>query len=184
MPDIPVLKGERIVLRETRESDIDDQVQFGRPLEFAHMCGGDRHKTVEFPPRKEWEDWYRSNLQHSENAVRWMIEFERKCIGGTSLHDISFTDQSARLGIGMWVTDCFSRGIGSEACRLVLGYAFDVLKLHRVDLRVLDYNKRAIRCYQKCGFQADGTLRESAFIEGAFHSDIVMSILEPEYRRL
>jgi ribosomal-protein-alanine N-acetyltransferase len=56
------------------------------------------------------------------------------------------------------------------------------MKLHRVDLKVLDYNKRAIRCYEKCGFKVDGILRDSAFIEGAFHSDIIMSILEDEWK--
>ena len=56
------------------------------------------------------------------------------------------------------------------------------MKLHRVDLKVLDYNKRAIRCYEKCGFKIDGILRDSAFIEGSFHSDIIMSILEDEWK--
>jgi len=57
------------------------------------------------------------------------------------------------------------------------------MNLHRVDLKVLDYNKRAIRCYEKCGFKSDGILRDSAFIEGAFHSDVTMSILEDEWER-
>lgn len=61
-------------------------------------------------------------------------------------------------------------------------YAFEDLKLHRVDLKVLDYNKLGIRCYEKCGFKVDGVLRDSAFIEGQYYSDIVMSILEDEWR--
>lgn len=36
------------------------------------------------------------------------------------------------------------------------------MKLHRVDLEVLEYNNRAIHCYEKCGFKIDGILRESA----------------------
>jgi RimJ/RimL family protein N-acetyltransferase len=83
--------------------------------------------------------------------------------------------------LGIWNESYMSRGIGVETTMLVLGYAFDVLKLHRVGLKVLDYNERAINCYQKCGFKQEGILRDSAYIEGAFHSDIIMSILEDEY---
>jgi len=65
-----------------------------------------------------------------------------------------------------------------------LKHAFEDLKLHRIDLKVLEYNKRGIRCYEKCGFKIDGILRESAYIEGKYHSDIIMSILENEFFQL
>ena len=48
-------------------------------------------------------------------------------------------------------------GKGTEALRLALRYAFSELKLHKVYLRVLDYNERAVRAYQKVGFQVEGT---------------------------
>lgn len=71
---------------------------------------------------------------------------------------------------------------GSEVTRLLLAYGFQVKKWHRIELRVLEYNHRAIRCYEKCGFK-DGVLRENAYIEGKYCSDIVMSILEREYKQ-
>lgn len=58
------------------------------------------------------------------------------------------------------------------------------MKWHRIELKVLDYNKRGIRCYEKCGFKIDGILRENAFIEGKYCSDIVMSILDYEYEEM
>lgn len=184
MLDVPVLQGGRIQLRETKESDIDDRLVFGRPLEFAYMCGGNREETVEFPERAEWVAWQENSSRRSDDAIEWIIEYQEKCIGAAGLHHISFTDNSAVFAIGIWVPQYYSRGIGTEACRLVLHYAFEELKLHRVELKVLDYNERAIKCYRKCGFQVDGVLRENALIEGAYHSDIVMSILEKEYWRL
>lgn len=42
----------------------------------------------------------------------------------------------------------------------------EFLRLHRVDLKVLEYNKRAIACYQKCGFTQEGVKREGTLIEG------------------
>jgi RimJ/RimL family protein N-acetyltransferase len=179
-----MLTGKMITLREIKESDIDDRCIFGRPKEFAFMCGGNRGDIVEFPPREEWENWYNYILNNSNDEINWMIEYDGECIGSTRLHHISSLDHNATFAIGIWVTSCFSKGIGSEATRLVLQYAFDDMKLHRVDLKVLEYNKRGIRCYEKCGFKQDGILRENAYIEGEYHSDIVMSILECEYHAL
>jgi len=181
MSDILTLKGEFIVLRSIKPSDIDDRLDVGRPNEFKYMCGGNRTEIEEFPLREEWETWYQFVL---EKEYAWMIEYDGKCIGSAELQHVSKEDRSAEYAIGIWDAENFSKGIGTEATKLVLGYAFNALKLHRIDLKVLDYNKRARKCYEKCGFKVDGILRESAFIEGAYHSDIVMSILEDEFCNL
>lgn len=78
----------------------------------------------------------------------------------------------------------YSNGIGTEVTKLMLKYGFEELGFHRIDLKVLDYNKRGICCYEKCGFKIDGILRESALIDGGYHADIIMSILEDEYYQL
>jgi len=181
MSDIPILKGQSIILRGIKPSDIDDRLNFGRPNEFKYMCGGNRTETEEFPPREEWEKWYQSILK---KEYTWIIEYNGKCIGNAGLDHLSKEDCNATYVIGIWDIENLSKGIGTEATKLILEYAFDILNLHRIDLKVLDYNKRGRRCYEKCGFKVDGILRENAFIEGAYCSDIVMSILENEFHNL
>jgi RimJ/RimL family protein N-acetyltransferase len=51
-----------------------------------------------------------------------------------------------------------------------------------VDLKVLEYNKRAIACFEKCGFIREGVEREGALIEDHWETDAIMSILEQEYK--
>lgn len=46
---------------------------------------------------------------------------------------------------------------GTEAMKTIINYALNVLKLENVDLNVYKTNSRAIRCYEKVGFIADGT---------------------------
>jgi RimJ/RimL family protein N-acetyltransferase len=118
-------------------------------------------------------------VRERENA--FIIEFSGRCVGEARFHDISGADRSAVYAVGIFDTSLYSQGIGTEVTRLMLDYGFSRLKLHRIELKVLEYNRRGIRCYEKCGFRRDGVLRESAFIDGAWHSDIVMSILEGEY---
>jgi RimJ/RimL family protein N-acetyltransferase len=71
-------------------------------------------------------------------------------------HDHDAGSLRARFGIGVLSRDFTGRGLGSAATRLVLAYAFDQMRLHRVDLRVLAFNAAAIRCYERCGVVTEG----------------------------
>ena len=178
--ELPVLKGKNVVLRAIRESDIDDRLKIGRHNEFVHMCGGDSFTETQYPDRSVWEGWYANQLKEE---CAFIIELDGHCIGGARLHHFSKEDKSATYAIGIFDPNLHSKGIGTEVTNLILKFGFKELKLHRIDLKVLDYNKRGIRCYEKCGFKIDGILRESAFIDGEYHSDVIMSILESEYRK-
>jgi|LSQX01.1.fsa_nt_gb RimJ/RimL family protein N-acetyltransferase len=178
LTDIPILKGNRVILRKIQPKDIDDRFAIGRHNEFEHMCGGDTIEKTIFPPRQTWIDWYNS---HKDEEYSWIIEYEDKCIGSARLHNISAQDRCATYAIGIWDVDKLSLGLGTETTMLVLKYAFETMQLHRVELKVLEYNKRGIRCYEKCGFQTDGVLRENAWIDCNYYSDVIMSILESEW---
>lgn len=179
MPEIPLIQGKQTLLRKIRESDIDDRLMIGRQHEFIHMCGGESLPATEYPDRAYWENWYNSN---KNEALSWIIDINNHCIGIAGFHHISVEDHSATYRIGIFDHNFHSKGIGTEVTRLLLKYGFETMKWHRIDLRVLNYNLRGIRCYEKCGFKKDGILRENAFIQGKFYSDIVMSILDYEYQ--
>ena len=109
-------------------------------------------------------------------------EADGRYVGSIRLHRINWEDRNAALAIGIFDRRFWSNGYGSEAIRLLLGYAFETLSLHRVSLRVLEYNLRAIRAYEKCGFVREGVERESALVDGRWYSDVMMAILDSEYR--
>ncbi len=178
MNDIPTIQENNIILRKIKLSDIEDRVKIGRHREFVHMCGGEDFEGIQFPNRETWEKWYENTVTDPYN---WIIEVDGKCIGTAGFHHINKADNCATYRIGIFDTESHSKGIGTVVTKLLLKYAFEEMKWHRVDLKVLDYNKRGINCYKKCGFKIDGILRENAFIEGKYHSDIVMSILDYEY---
>ena len=72
----------------------------------------------------------------------------------------------------------------AEAIGLVAAHAFGPMALHRLAARVLAFNERAIRAYQKCGFRVEGRERESASIDGAWHDDLMIGLLAGEARSL
>jgi RimJ/RimL family protein N-acetyltransferase len=101
-------------------------------------------------------------------------------IGLISFWDRPIPQDAAEISI--WVGQGYrDEGKGTEALRLALRYAFGELKLHKVYLRVLAYNARAIRAYQKVGFRPEGTLREEMRIDGRWHDLIYMGVLTHEF---
>lgn len=172
-----VLSGERTSLRPPREGDKADRLACGRDPEFARMVGDELVAlTVEEVDR--WYDWLLAR------TLGWVIEVDGHAVGDARLDHFNLQDRRARYAIGIFDSELWGQGIGTEVTRLVLGYAFDELELHRVDLRVLEYNRRAIANYEKCGFVREGIERESAFINSEWHSDVIMGILEAEYRAM
>lgn len=176
--DRSILQGKRLVLRPPQESDKQDRLADGRNPEFRHMVGGDPH-TWSPLTEIEVEQWY---IQLCREPLQWVIDVAGRCIGVAQLHSLDLANRRARYAIGIFEPAYWDRGLGTEATRLVLQYAFEGLNLHRVDLRVLAFNYRAIACYEKCGFVQEGIERDGVFIGGEWQSDVMMSILEDEYR--
>jgi RimJ/RimL family protein N-acetyltransferase len=129
--------------------------------------------------RDRAERWLKDTQNHP-NA--WIIEEDGKLVGGVGLNNLNEADRRARLAIGLFNERHLGRGIGRKAIDLVLQQAFGPLGLHRVDLRVLSFNIRAIRCYEACGFRLEGIERESALVGGEWHDDWIMAILERDFR--
>lgn len=101
---------------------------------------------------KELEtDWLSGALKR-ENEYRFAICVKEtdQYIGNAQLTHI--TDNSAQYHIFIGETELWGKGIGKQATALLLGYAFDELKLNSVFLEVNAEHKAAIKAYQKSGF--------------------------------
>lgn len=81
----------------------------------------------------------------------------------------------------MFVADLRGRGLGREVTRLVVAWAFDVLGVHRIQLDVVDDNRRAIDCYLSCGCRREGVRREAQLYLDGWRDFIVMGLLQSEY---
>lgn len=176
--EIPELNGTRVRLRPFRQSDIAERFALGQSPEIVRCFGGDPDGL---PPYTEdhARQWVERHLNH---PMAWAVEVDGRLLGEVRLDNLDDHDRRARLAIGLFDVDQLGRGLGRDAIDLVLSHAFGVLDLHRVDLRVLASNERAIRCYKACGFVEEGRERESAYVAGTWEDDLIMAILAAEYR--
>lgn len=110
---------------------------------------------------------------------------ERRGAGGDDLRPIGFTylseiddcNRTAEFGILIGEADARGKGYGTEATRLMLDYAFTVLGLHNVILRVYAPNRAGTRAYEKAGFRECARRRGSQMIGGRFWDTIFMECL-------
>ena len=76
------------------------------------------------------------------------------------------------------------KGIGSWAIQTTRDFAFCERKLHRLSLDVFSFNIRAKKAYEKAGFRVEGILRDAIWDNGVYADDILMSILEEEWKQI
>ena len=93
------------------------------------------------------------------------------------LRSIDSEHRNAELQIRIGERAAWGRGYGTDAVRLLVRHAFDDLDLHRVHLHVFATNDRAVRAYEKAGFQPEGRLRDGALIDGGYVDVLVMATL-------
>ena len=74
--------------------------------------------------------------------------------------------------------------MGFKAVRAMLEAAFDRLNLARVYLRVCADNRRAIRCYLKCGFRREGVVRRKLGPNGEARKVVLMTIMRSDFARM
>ncbi|HUS17293.1 MAG TPA: GNAT family protein [Chloroflexia bacterium] len=102
-------------------------------------------------------------------------------IGTTDLRAIDHQHRTATFSIGIGEAAARGRGLGTEATRLVLDYAFTVLGLHNVLLEVYEFNAAGRRAYAKAGFRECGRRRESHWMGGRLWDVIYMECLASEF---
>ena len=126
-----------------------------------------------------FEDRKESSVEDSFAIHR---EGEEKPLGVIGLMNISEANASADLKVIIGDEKDRDKGLGTEAIRVLLRYAFEDLGLERVGLSVFEFNKPAISAYEKLGFTEEGRIRQAVQREGASHDAILMRILASEWR--
>jgi diamine N-acetyltransferase len=121
--------------------------------------------------------------QEAPDAVSFAL-YERstlRCIGMTGLRRIDHARGTAEFGISIGERDCWGKGHGTEATRLILDYAFTTLGLRAVLLEVYAFNERGIGAYRRAGFREVGRRRAAHRAVAAAHDIVLMECLASEF---
>ena len=92
-------------------------------------------------------------------------------------------NRACNLGVSI-ASPYQNKGLGTEAVTWALDWAFRRVNMHSVHLGSIEYNKRAHKCYQKCGFKYDGRRRQCHFHDRKWYDLYVFSIIEDEWEEM
>ncbi len=104
-----------------------------------------------------------------------------RLVGTCAFSQLDVDNDSTLYHITIGERDAWGKGYGTEATELMIAHAFSGLGLHRVGLTVFEFNTRAIRAYEKCGFVVEGRAREAIFRDGRYWDELQMSVLAEEW---
>lgn len=117
----------------------------------------------------------------AENTSRTFGVFHHeKIVGVTGL--VSFDWQSRRTEIGYWIDESYEgKGIITESCKALINYAFEELRMNRIEIRCAAENSRSRAIPERLNFKLDGVLRQSEWRHTRFFDMAIYSMLAEEW---
>ena len=177
-----MLRGERVLLRPVKRSDISYFLKWFNDPEILQYVGLHLPMT-EMSEEKFIEDLGTTRARSDVVLVIEAIEGDStKPIGSCGLHNISPKDHNALFGIVIGEKDYWSKGYGTEAARLLIDYGFQQLNLHRISSGALAFNDRSIKLHKKLCFREEGRLRQAMFKNGQYHDHVQFGLLRTEWK--
>ena len=141
------LKGKKTIVRDLKREDIDKRLKwkpYPDPL-YYHYNPPDLSNV-------EKELWY-LRKKEDPNLVYFSIDnLKGDLIGFLSLYKIDRKSKTSWMGIYLGY-EYIDQGFGTDALLTLMNYYFEELGYEKLFLDVAALNKRAIRCYEKCGFK-------------------------------
>jgi ribosomal-protein-serine acetyltransferase len=114
------------------------------------------------------------------NGMSLGIWVDNKLVGGVGFH--YFDRSHKKTEIGYWLAGWMEgQGIMTRCVARLLEYAFDELKLNRVEIRCATANQRSRRIPERLGFIQEGVLRQAGWVNDHYEDHIVYSLLAPEW---
>ena len=174
-----ILVGERVRLRGVQDDDLPTLAKWemdpGRMATLSNWVAPPSEAAAKERIAR-WSANEKDNLGFAIEA----LDDPPVLVGNIGLWGARPKDRCATLGIALG-REYIGRGYGTDAMRVIVGYAFREMGLHRIQLGVAPFNPAGIRAYEKAGFIEEGRLRESVLHDGHWYDEVLMSILDHEW---
>jgi len=141
-----------------------------KSLDYNFFCG---------VLRRNWREWRHGKayafyifLQDQENA-------KGAFLGCINLNDVQY-GIARKATLGYWIGKPYAgQGYMTEASQLVCDFAFDALKLHRVEASCLPHNEPSKALLKRLGFDEEGYAKEYLQINGRWEDHLLWGKVRP-----
>lgn len=181
------LETKRLILRNFKKSDLRALVENINNLKVSQYL-----LVVPFPYTKADAEWwinhcFKVSKENPPKSIEIAIESksEKKIIGAIGLSKIDYSASASTFGY--WLGEKYWRqGIMSEALNEALKFAFEKLKLNKLEAGVFTENNASARLLEKLGFKKEGVKKQAvrAKSTGKVHDEIIYAMLRQEFKPL
>jgi ribosomal-protein-alanine N-acetyltransferase len=180
------LVGARVLLRPPERGDWQ---------EWADLRGASRAFLVPWEP--SWTADALSRAAYRRRLGRYAVDWRTDqgysffvyrrdggaLVGGIGLSNVR-RGVAETASLGYWIGQRFARnGYMSEALALTLDFAFQSLKLHRVEAACLPSNLASRGLLAKLGFEEEGYARKYLLIDGKWQDHVLFAMLREDWQR-
>lgn len=171
-----IIDHENIELRSITADDTEDIIRWRNKESVRKNFLDQRLFTVE-----GHTNWLNTMVKTGkvEQFIIWDKE-ENKPVGSVFLRDIDHENKKAEYGIFIGEDSARGKGIGTKAAKAIVQYGFNELHLHKIFLRVLADNVRAVKSYKKAGFIQEAYLKDELILNGEYRDIILMAVINSE----
>jgi len=174
-----VLRGERVLLRALERAEVEETAAWELDPATWQLVDDEPYvpkTTADVVKAYDEGRHYRADAKR----VPFAVDVDGAVVGGIALWGVDLHSRRAHLGISL-APHARGRGLGTDAVRVLLRYAFSVRGLHRVQLEALADNANALACYRRAGFVEEGRMREDAWLNGRWVDNVVMGVLAQDW---
>ncbi len=174
------LETARVLLRKLAPADVADLLPLVQDTTVW------QYFTKDLSVSGELDVWVAQALQAYEKKARMPFAIidkdTKKLVGCTSLGSISFFDKRIEIGWSWLAKEAMGDGVNMNAKFLLLSYAFEAMKMERVEIKTDNLNERAKAALVKIGAYEEGVLRSHMQMPNNRRRDSVYySILKSEW---
>jgi RimJ/RimL family protein N-acetyltransferase len=171
-----MLTGEKTLIRPLETGDLETLYIWHLNSDFTYWLSGN------WPGRMLMRREDIEEIFFTEDPFRYAIlNKSGDFIGTIGFDQHNIPARSVRLFLGIGDIAHWDKGCGTDALSTFSQYLFDQWNMHRLSLETWEGNLRALRCYEKAGFQREGVLKDAYYIKGRYCDGITLAKIRSGY---
>jgi len=182
-----MLKGKLVELHPVKEDDLERFHKWITNEEVTRLGAGSEFAYQINTPYESMKAQYQKNLTEHNTMDHGQVfsvyaSATGDHIGRCDYRDLNLIKRTAKIGLLIGEKEYWGRGYGQDIVETLVNHLFNDLNLNRIELDTWSGNQRAVRLYEKCGFQVEGRLRQNEFVNGTYYDTVLMGLLREDVK--
>lgn len=176
------LYGRKVRLRALEPGDVERLHLWANDPALWRLLGGWQFPASQTSTRA-WLDGLAADRLNQRYGIERLDDGQ--LLGTTNLVSIDWKNGTASHGMMLGAKEFHGKGYGVDTVMAMMRYAFEELRLERLDSDIIEYNAASQRLYiGKCGWREEGRQRGWHFREGRRWDRILIGVTRQDYAEL